>query len=132
MHSREELLDELENVLGIGAYPINWPLGNGEEFRGVYDRTTRALHLFERTEHGAKRAPVTVADVHDERIRALVDEGTYRDSTDGLELLEGAGQSFDPAAMLRGDVTPVFKALYAAGVDGVFSDFPGLAASARA
>ena len=33
-----ELLDELENVLGIGAYPVNWPLGNGETFRGVYDR----------------------------------------------------------------------------------------------
>jgi peptide chain release factor 3 len=103
-----ELLDELENVLGIGAYPVNWPLGNGDTFRGVYDRTTRAMHVFERTEHGAKRAPVTVSDVRDERIRALVDEGTYRDFIDGLELLEGAGADFDAAAMLRGDVTPVF------------------------
>src|SRR6202035_684272 len=63
-----ELLDELENVLGIGAYPVNWPLGNGETFRGVYYRTTRALHVFERTEHGAKRAPVSVAGVHDEQL----------------------------------------------------------------
>ncbi len=37
-----ELLDELENVLGIGAYPMNWPLGSGEEFRGVYDRRSHA------------------------------------------------------------------------------------------
>src|SRR5579863_3395602 len=37
-----ELLDELEGVLGIGTYPINWPIGNGPEFRGVYDRFTRA------------------------------------------------------------------------------------------
>jgi peptide chain release factor 3 len=103
-----ELLDELENVLGIGAYPINWPLGSGETFRGVYDRETHELHVFERTEHGAKRAPVSVAGVHDERIRALVDEGTYREFIDGVELLEGAGAAFDPAAMLRGDVTPVF------------------------
>ncbi len=103
-----ELLDELENVLGIGAYPINWPLGSGETFRGVYDRETHELHVFERTEHGAKRAPVSVAGVHDDRIRALVDEGTYREFIDGIELLEGAGAAFDPAAMLRGDVSPVF------------------------
>ena len=103
-----ELLDELENVLGIGVYPINWPLGNGETFRGVYDRETKELNVFERTEHGAKRAPVSVAGVHDERIRALVDEGTYRDFIDGIELLEGAGSDFDRDAMLRGDVSPVF------------------------
>jgi peptide chain release factor 3 len=103
-----ELLDELENVLGIGAYPVNWPLGGGETFRGVYDRETKELHTFERTEHGAKRAPVSVAGVHDERIRALVDEGTYREFLDGIELLEGAGAPFEREAMLRGDVTPVF------------------------
>lgn len=103
-----ELLDELENVLGIGVYPENWPLGNGETFRGVYDRTTHRIHLFERTEHGAKRAPVSVRDVRDPAIRELVDETTYREFIDGLELLEGAGASFDREAMLRGDVSPVF------------------------
>src|SRR5450432_1040503 len=71
-----ELLDELENVLGIGAYPVNWPLGNGPSFRGVYDRTSKDLHLFERTEHGAKKAPVSVADARDPRIAALSDEQT--------------------------------------------------------
>src|SRR3984957_5985316 len=100
-----ELLDELKNVLGIGAYPVNWPLGGGETFRGVYDRETRELQTFERTEHGAKRAPVTAARVHDEKIRALVDEGTYREFLDGIELLEGAGAPFEHAAMMRGDVT---------------------------
>jgi peptide chain release factor 3 len=103
-----ELLDELENVLGIGAYPMNWPLGNGETFRGVYDRATHEVHLFERTQHGAKRAPVTTADRNDPQIAALVDERTYREFIDQLELLEGAGADFDRAAMLRGDVTPVF------------------------
>jgi peptide chain release factor 3 len=103
-----ELLDELENVLGIGVYPINWPLGNGETFRGVYDRGSRELHLFERTEHGAKRAPVTTSDPKDPKIAALVDEHTYREFLDQLELLEGAGADFDNDAMLRGDVSPVF------------------------
>ena len=102
------LLDELENVLGIGAYPINWPLGNGPSFRGVYDRRSKQLHTFERTEHGAKKAPVAVSDVNDPRIAALTDEGTYREFIDQLELLEGAGSTFDRDAMLRGEATPVF------------------------
>ncbi len=102
------LLDELENVLGIGAYPVNWPLGSGPSFRGVYDRIAKQLHLFERTEHGAKRAPVSVADPYDPRIAELVDETTYREFVDGLELLEGAGTAFDRNAMLRGEVSPVF------------------------
>jgi len=57
-----ELLDELESVLGIGAFPTNWPLGNGPSFKGVYDRGTRELHLFERTVHGAKKARVQMSD----------------------------------------------------------------------
>ena len=102
------LLDELENVLGIGAFPINWPIGSGPEFRGVYDRTTREVHLFERTQHGAKMAPVSVTDVRDPRIAALTDEGTYSTFLDQIDLLEGAGAAFDRDAMLRGDATPVF------------------------
>ncbi len=53
-----ELLAEFEDVLGIRSVPINWPIGDGPEFRGVYDRLTRAVHLFTRTEHGARPAPV--------------------------------------------------------------------------
>jgi peptide chain release factor 3 len=87
---------------------MNWPLGNGETFRGVYDRGSGALHLFERTEHGAKRAPVTTTSPNDPAIAALVDERTYREFLDQLELLEGAGAAFDREAMLRGDVSPVF------------------------
>src|SRR5690242_19297033 len=103
-----ELLDELESVLGIGAFPMNWPLGNGPSFKGVYDRNTREVHLFERSAHGAKRAQVQVADINDPQIKALLDEQSYREFIDGLELLEGAGADFDTARMLAGEVTPVF------------------------
>ena len=103
-----ELLDELENVLGIGAFPMNWPLGNGPSFKGVYDRETREVHLFERSAHGAKRAKEQLASVEDPLIRDLLDDQSYQEFRDGLELLEGAGASFDRQAMLRGDVTPVF------------------------
>ena len=54
------LLDELERVLGIGAFPVNWPIGNGFEFQGVFDRQTQQMHLFERTVGGQYRAPVQV------------------------------------------------------------------------
>ena len=103
-----ELLDELENVLGIGAFAMNWPLGSGERFRGVYDRSTHEMHLFERSAHGAKRAVTKVTDVRDPQLAALTDETTYREFLDGIELLDGAGASFDRGAMLRGEVTPVF------------------------
>src|SRR3981081_4026623 len=83
-------------------------MGNGETFRGVFDRATHEVHVFERTQHGAKRAPVTTSDRSDPAIAALVDEHTYREFIDQLELLEGAGADFDSRAMLRGEVTPVF------------------------
>jgi peptide chain release factor 3 len=123
------LLDELENVLGIGAYPVNWPLGNGPAFRGVYDRQTRDLHVFERTEHGAKKAPVSVSDVRDPKIAALVDETTYHEFIEQLELLEGAGSAFDRDAMMRGDVTPVFfgSAVTNFGVELFLDEFVKLA-----
>jgi peptide chain release factor 3 len=108
--SREplELLDELEKVLGIGTYPINWPIGSGPTFRGVYDRQSHDVHLFERTEHGAKRAPVRVTDLDDPALAALTDEATYREFRDSLELLEGAGTTFDRASLMSGESTPVF------------------------
>src|SRR3984957_3809896 len=84
------LLDELENVLGIGAYPMNWPLGSGETFRGVYDRRSHEVHVFERVTHGAKRAPVAVTDVHDERLAELSDQQTYEQFLGEVELLDGA------------------------------------------
>lgn len=103
-----ELLDELEKVLGIGTYPINWPIGSGPSFRGVYDRRSHDVNLFERTEHGSKRAPVRVTDIDDPKFADLTDDVTYREFRDGLELLEGAGTSFDRAAFMTGDATPVF------------------------
>ena len=103
-----ELLDELESVLGIGAYPMNWPLGNGPSFRGVYDRRARSLHLFERTAHGATMAPVQVADPRDERVRALLDVQSYDEFLAQLDLLDGAGADFSMDEVLAGKVSPVF------------------------
>ncbi|HTX60066.1 MAG TPA: peptide chain release factor 3, partial [Verrucomicrobiae bacterium] len=124
-----ELLDELESILGIGAYPMNWPLGSGESFRGVYDRQTKAMHLFERSAHGATRAAVTVTGARDDRLRELVDEQSYATFLDGIDLLDGAGAPFDRAAMLRGEVSPVFfgSAVTNFGVQLFLDNFVGMA-----
>jgi peptide chain release factor 3 len=103
-----DLLDELENVLGIHAFPVNWPLGDGPRFKGVYDRENKQVHLFQRTVHGAYRAPVNVSGIEDDEVRAAVDEDVYRQVCDELELLEGAGADFDEAKVLSGELTPVF------------------------
>jgi peptide chain release factor 3 len=103
-----DLLDELESVLGIHAFPVNWPLGDGPRFRGVYDREQKQVHLFQRTVHGAYRAPVAVTGIEDESVKEAVEEGTYRQVCDELELLEGAGAEFDMEKILAGELTPVF------------------------
>lgn len=103
-----DLLGEMESVLGIGAFAMNWPLGSGPTFKGVYDRESHELHLFERSAHGAKRATQRVTDAHDAQLRDLVDDETHARFIEEIELLDGAGEAFDQAAMLRGEITPVF------------------------
>ncbi len=107
-----ELLDELERVLGLDAFPVNFPMGNGPTFRGVYDRLTREVHLFERVKGGAFAAPVRVAGLDDELVKSqLYDVGgdlLYNEVREQIEMLEGAGTGFDAQAVLDGKITPVF------------------------
>jgi peptide chain release factor 3 len=103
-----ELLDELERVLGIGACAMNWPLGDGTAFKGVYDRQTQALHLFEKVPSGAFVAPVEVAGLDDPLVRDTMDPLVHARVKSEIEMIEGAGHAFDPAAVLAGQQTPVF------------------------
>src|SRR5262249_35459074 len=82
------LLQELEKVLGLGAFPVNWPIGTGFEFQGVYDRRAKQFHLFERTVGGQFRAPVEVGGLNDSIIRERLDAETYRKTVEELEMLE--------------------------------------------
>ncbi len=102
-----ELLDEIEHVLGIGAFAINWPLGLGQDFRGLYDRRESKVHLFERTARGAYRAPERVGGLSDAFVAEHVDESSLETAREELEMLEGAGHEFDREAVDRGELTPV-------------------------
>jgi peptide chain release factor 3 len=125
------LLDELERVLGIGAFPVNWPIGNGFEFQGVFDRQTQQMHLFERTVGGQYRAPVQVGGLHDEFIRGRLDDVTFHKTVEELEMLEHAGHDWDDTAVLTDKTTPVFfgSAINNFGVqlllDGFLKHAPG-------
>jgi peptide chain release factor 3 len=102
------LVDELESVLGLQASPVIWPLGNGPSFRGVFDRRSRQVHLFERVPGGAYQAPVNVTSLDDEAVRSRLDDYTFREVTEQLEMLDGAGHPFDLAAVRAGRQTPVY------------------------
>jgi peptide chain release factor 3 len=102
-----DLMDEIEQTLGLQTYPLNWPIGDGPDFRGVYDRTSRTVHLFERTEHGAKRAPVQVAGLDDPKLDGLIGADRAAQLREDMELLDLAGTPFDIEAVLAGTLTPV-------------------------
>ncbi len=101
------LMDELESVLGIHAFAMNWPLGTGPDFAGVYDRMNKQLNSFQRTVGGMYRAPVRVRDLNDPAVRESVSEAVFAKVSDELEMLEHAGSVFDPEAVLTGKLTPV-------------------------
>ena len=102
------LLDEVERVLGIGAFAVNWPIGTGPDFKGVYDRLSKQVHLFERTAGGAYRAPVSIGSIAEPLIRERLDDATFEKVCEELEVLELAGSNFDERDVLAGATTPVF------------------------
>jgi len=131
--SREplELLDEIESVLGISAYPVNWPLGTGLDFKGVWDRQTKTAHLFERTPGGTYRAPVETGSLDDPLIREKLAPGVFDVVREEVDMLEGAGAAFDPEEVLEAVTTPVYfgSALNNFGVQLLLDGFLALSPS---
>src|SRR5437899_7923638 len=127
------LLDELERVLGIAACPINWPLGDGPDFRGVFDRHASLVHFFERVPGGEYRAPVSVHGLADPIVRNQMTPEGYARMAEELAMLDGAGARFGHAALLARELTPVFfgSAVNNFGVQLLLDAFLELAPSPR-
>jgi peptide chain release factor 3 len=102
------LLDEIEKVLGIGTFAVNWPLGSGTDFKGVYDRLSRKVHLFERVSGGVFKAPVYVHSIEDEFIRDALGENLYLTTIEEIQIIDIAGENFDIKEVEKGKITPVF------------------------
>jgi peptide chain release factor 3 len=103
-----ELLDEIEKELGLQTYAVNWPIGSGDRFQGVFDRHQQKIHLFERMAHGKKEATDTLFNIGDPLLQQLIDPDLYQQFQDDLELLDGVGAELDLAAIQAGQMTPVF------------------------
>lgn len=123
-----ELMEELENEFGIGTYPINWPIGCGKDFRGVYDRETGNILAFGESHRGQDRIravaiPVDLSDP--ESADAAIGSRLRSQLFDDIELLDGAGYDFDIGKVRNGKLSPVFfgSALNNFGVEEFLEHF---------
>ena len=101
-----ELLDDIEKELGIATCPINWPIGSGKNFKGVYDRANQQVHVFSDTEKGTKEGEDTVLNM--EEAERYVGEELFAQLNDEIELLDGASAEFDQEQVDKGLLSPVF------------------------
>ena len=128
-----ELLDEIEQMLSLRVSPMNWPIGAGGEFQGVYDLQNHQVLLFERTVRGKFRAPVKVTDLYDPVLEETIGSRAYQQLRSDAELLAGAGAPFDWDDFLNGTLTPVFfgSALNNFGIEPFLEALIKLAPSPR-
>ncbi|MGL5939021.1 MAG: peptide chain release factor 3 [Waterburya sp.] len=103
-----ELIDEIEQELGLQTYAVNWPIGMGDRFKGVFDRREQKIHLFERRSHGSKAAQDTVIELGDPRIESYLEQELYYQLKEELEILDEIGADFDLEQVHAGKMTPIF------------------------
>ena len=126
-----ELLDELEQVLGILAVPLTWPIGGIGGFKGVYERETGRVYLYERTSGGQWIAPVSSGSLDDPELSNILDDRARSMLKDDLEMVEGLIHPFDNDHFLEGEMTPVFFgcAINNFGIENFLKHFTRLAPS---
>ncbi|HML31716.1 peptide chain release factor 3 [Sporomusa sphaeroides] len=125
-----ELMEEIEKVLGIRAYPMNWPIGIDGNYSGVYIREQAQIELFERSGvHGQWALPSTKGGVDDPAFKELLGDEIHQALCDDIELLDMAGEEFDFAKVAGGELTPMFfgSAMTNFGVRLFLEDFLRLA-----
>ena len=122
------LMSEVEEVLGLDTVPFTWPIGSGVDFQGVYDRGAKQVLRFERTEGNATRAEVQFSGIDDPALQELIGDGAAEELSGEIELLDGAGETFDKGRFLAGELTPVFfgSALTNFGVEPFLDAFEDL------
>lgn len=120
-----ELLDEIESVLGISTCPVNWPIGCGKEFKGVYDRNEREVSLFKAAMNGQKEVDTKNISIDDAALKDEIGQAFFDKLNEDVELLDGASAEFDLEKVQAGDLTPVFfgSALTNFGVETFLQHF---------
>lgn len=104
-----ELLDEIEKELGIATCPVNWPIGSGKSFKGVYDRNKKCVITYSNTEKGTKEGETTeILLQEEENLKEVIGDNALQQLTEEIELLDGASAEFDLEKVQKGELTPVF------------------------
>ena len=103
-----DLLDEIEKELGIATCPVNWPIGSGKSFRGVYDREQDKVHIYSDTLKGTKEGTDRLIDLKDPEVLHYISEEQKETLESEIELLDGASAEFDLEQIQAGLLTPVF------------------------
>lgn len=120
-----DLLDDIEKNLGIATCPVNWPIGSGKGFKGVYDRNQKEVELFSDTQKGTKMGEVDKISIDDPRALELIGDDAMAQLQEEIELLDGASAEFDQDMVNRGELSPVFfgSALTNFGVETFLQHF---------
>lgn len=103
-----ELLDEIESILGMQPVPMNWPIGDGDRFRGVYDRQAKGVYLYARTTRNEKMAPEEFVTLEQLHAKGMFSHADLESVEDDIHLLDGLDISFDPGHLADMKQTPVF------------------------
>ncbi len=104
-----DLIDEIEKELGIATCPVNWPIGSGKGFKGVYDRNKKCVILYSDTEKGTKEGQAVEIPVEDtETLVSYIGEDAKEKLLEEIELLDGASAEFDQELVDAGELSPVF------------------------
>ena len=120
-----ELLDDIEKELGIATCPVNWPIGSGKEFKGVFDREHKEIELFFDTRKGTSMGEVKKVSLDDPSLEELLVPGQRETLEEEIELLDGASAEFDQELVDKGQLSPVFfgSALTNFGVETFLKHF---------
>ena len=120
-----ELLDDIEKELGIATCPINWPIGSGKNFKGVYDRNTRKVMTFADTLKGTREGTEKEIDIDDPALTEEIGAAFKEQLAEEIELLDGASAEFDMELVSKGELSPVFfgSALTNFGVETFLKHF---------
>lgn len=103
-----DLLDEIEKELGIKCYPVNWPIGYGQDFKGIYQRTEEKIYTFDSKNHGQNILTSHSGNYKDESFKNILGENIHKNLIEDIELLDLLDQNLNRKDILSGKLTPVF------------------------
>ncbi len=126
-----DLVDDIEKELGIAVCPVNWPIGSGKSFQGVYDRGTKKVMTFSDTLKGTKEGQETEYDLDSEELCDVITKEQLAQLNEEIELLDGAGAEFDQELVSKGELSPMFfgSALTNFGVETFLTHFLSMTSS---